>query len=354
MYDAVVVGGGIVGASTAYHLARSGTRTLLLDRHDEGRATDAGAGIVSPATSSRTDDPDWFDFAVHSFEYYRTLVDRLETESDETTGVARNGLLAVAVDDSDVDRFERRLTTIERRSETVGYPEPGTVEEIDPDLAGELFPPLSDVRRAFKYEHGLRVDGTKLTTALQRAGENHGLAITHENVTGIEVEAGQVTGVEGLYDRYDTDAVVIAGGAWSGEFADDLGVAVPVEPHRGQLVQLGLSDENLVDWPIVSGFRDYSLSHGLTAGSSLEQRGKRMLGSIPGRLRRGYERYSRKPFDWRRGLGIRRFVTSKWASAPHRRMDVHCSVPRPAWPGRFSRRATDQPASRSVRIPGAS
>jgi len=259
MYDAVVVGGGIVGASTAYHLARSGTRTLLLDRRDEGRATDAGAGIVAPATSSRTDDADWFQFAVDSFEYYRPLVDRLETESDGATGVARTGLLAVAVDESDVDRFETRLSAIERRSEGIGHPEPGTVEEIDPRLASELFPPLADARRVFKYDRAMRVDGTRLTTALQRAGERHGLAITHEDVTGIEVEDGQVTGVVGRHDRYEADAVVVAGGAWSRDFGDQLGVDVPVEPQRGQLVHLALSEADPVDWPIVTGFRDHYL-----------------------------------------------------------------------------------------------
>ncbi len=55
-YDAIVIGGGVVGMSTAYHLVREGARTLLIDRGDRGRATDAGAGILSTATS--VDDPD--------------------------------------------------------------------------------------------------------------------------------------------------------------------------------------------------------------------------------------------------------------------------------------------------------
>ena len=46
MYDAIVIGGGVVGMSTAYHLLCGGARTLLVDRADPGRATDAGAGIL--------------------------------------------------------------------------------------------------------------------------------------------------------------------------------------------------------------------------------------------------------------------------------------------------------------------
>ena len=46
-YDAIVIGGGVVGMSIAYHLVRAGAHTLLLDRADAGRATDAGAGILT-------------------------------------------------------------------------------------------------------------------------------------------------------------------------------------------------------------------------------------------------------------------------------------------------------------------
>ena len=55
-FDAIVVGGGLLGTATAYHLTAAGARTLLVDRADVGRATDAGAGILSPETNSR--DPD--------------------------------------------------------------------------------------------------------------------------------------------------------------------------------------------------------------------------------------------------------------------------------------------------------
>jgi flavin-dependent dehydrogenase len=51
-YDAVVVGGGLVGTALAYELAIAGARTALVDRHDHGRATDAGAGILSPESTS--------------------------------------------------------------------------------------------------------------------------------------------------------------------------------------------------------------------------------------------------------------------------------------------------------------
>src|SRR5215475_9275337 len=77
MYDAIVVGGGIVGMSTAYHLVCAGARTLLIDRGDRGRATDAGAGIISPEMHGRGADA-WLQLAVAAVDYYPTLIARLQ------------------------------------------------------------------------------------------------------------------------------------------------------------------------------------------------------------------------------------------------------------------------------------
>src|SRR5438045_8855832 len=105
-FDAIVIGGGLLGTATAYHLVAAGARTLLLDRADVGRATDAGAGILSPETNSR--DPDaWFELAIRSVEYYPTLVEQLRSEQDGDTGYARCGMLVVAAGEAEIAPFER-------------------------------------------------------------------------------------------------------------------------------------------------------------------------------------------------------------------------------------------------------
>jgi hypothetical protein len=73
IYDVIVVGGGVLGATVAYLSAREGLRTLLLDRLDEGRATDAGAGIILPRTSTRSEA--LFDLGLRSAAYYPTLLE---------------------------------------------------------------------------------------------------------------------------------------------------------------------------------------------------------------------------------------------------------------------------------------
>jgi len=77
MYDAMVIGSSIVGASAAYHLAAGGAKTLLLDRADKGRATAAGAGIVTAAMSGLGIADSWFALALEAEKYYPVLSEQL-------------------------------------------------------------------------------------------------------------------------------------------------------------------------------------------------------------------------------------------------------------------------------------
>lgn len=260
-YDAVVVGGGIVGSSVAYHLARAGSRTLLADRADEGRATDAGAGIVAPLTSSRSHDPPWLEFAAVAAAYYPDLVARLEEEGAGPAGFDRPGLLAVALDESEVADYERTVERIRRRRERTDGAV-GRIEEIDPDEATDRFAPLGDALRAFHYPDAGRVDGRLFAEALQSAGRSHGLDHEKADVTDVVID-DRVTGVRTADGRtIPAETVVIAGGAWSPAFADRLDVSLPIEPQRGQIAHLDLPDgspeaETAGEWPIVKGFRGH-------------------------------------------------------------------------------------------------
>src|SRR6266508_4632044 len=79
MYDLIVIGGGIVGLSVAYHAVAAGAKTLLIERSDLGRATAAGAGILAPETSAIESDA-WFRLAIAAVDYYPTLIARLQAD----------------------------------------------------------------------------------------------------------------------------------------------------------------------------------------------------------------------------------------------------------------------------------
>ena len=256
MVDAIVIGGGIVGMSTAYHLVCAGVETVLIDRADAGRATDAGAGILAPETNTR--DPEfWFHFAVDAAAYYPTLVEQLRQAQDGDTGYAQCGKLTVAVSEDERDAFETSQRLIFARQEQRGLPSQADLHAMSTDEAQALFPPLAPTFGAIYSRTAARVDGRMLTRALQTAAELKGLTIVRASVEQLVIDGGAVVGVRTAEDTVDAGVVAIAGGAWSPAFGAQLGVDIPIAPQRGQIIHLGLAGTDTSTWPIISAFHSH-------------------------------------------------------------------------------------------------
>src|SRR3954451_9968032 len=98
----VIVGAGVVGASAAFHLARSGADVTVFDAQLEGRATAAGAGILCPWLSE-TDDEAFYRLYAAGAAYYPTLASLLSEAGETDLGYRRCGALAVSADPEDLD-----------------------------------------------------------------------------------------------------------------------------------------------------------------------------------------------------------------------------------------------------------
>jgi D-amino-acid dehydrogenase len=230
--DAVVVGGGIVGTATAYELGRAGATTMLIDRADQGRATDAGAGILSPETAKR-DDSNWVDLVRAAGRHYDTLLTRLGPD----TGWTRCGILQLATRDTDLSAWE---WVAERATGAT---------EISGDAARAMVPVLGTIVRALHHPRAARVDGRMMCAALRRGAEQHGVEMRTGSVDEIRPGVPATVVVDG--DTVHADTVVIAGGAWTRRLGDQLGVQLPVGPVRGQIAHLGVADHDTASWPIV-------------------------------------------------------------------------------------------------------
>ena len=251
-YDAIVIGGGVVGASTAYHLVRAGVRTLLVDRRDAGRATDAGAGILS--TAANTEDPDPVErFEARAAAHYPVLIEALRSDGASDTGYGVCGSLTVAIDEDEIAHFHQVRTGLRRwrAARDHGY------AAISAHEAKALFPPLARVKGAIHCGRGARVDGRLLAAALLRAAEQLGLEVRHATVEELIAENRVVSGIRIPGERIACGHVVIAAGAWSKELGRRLGIDIPIEPQRGQIVHLGLPGVDTSAWPIVLAFRGH-------------------------------------------------------------------------------------------------
>ncbi len=240
--DCVVVGGGLVGTALAYELTRRDASVVVVDRHDPGRASDAGAGILSPETSQ---DPGVGAFAVGSaaVRHYERLVDQLDADGVADTGYARTGSLLIAERPGDDATMDAALELVLGRG--VGC------EEVDPETARRHFPVLGRVRRALHNPHGRRVDGRVLRDALQTAAERRGATWWSGSVTGLVTRGGRVDAVRTDGGDIPAGAVAFCGGAWTGELAGELSVVLPVGPLKGQIVHLRLPDVDTSAWSIV-------------------------------------------------------------------------------------------------------
>jgi D-amino-acid dehydrogenase len=256
MYDAVVIGGGLLGVATAYHLVRGGVKTLLVDRGDPGRATDAGAGILSPETNSR-DPHAWVQFAIRSVAYYSTLLAHLKADDAGETGYARCGLLVVAATDDERGAFAAARAQIFNRRERRGIPPQQDLYEVSPTDAHRMFPPLAAVHGAIFYRHGARVDGRLLSRAVRTAAERHGLHVRQGSVDRLILTSRRVDGVVIGGNPVSARVVAITGGAWSNAFGEQLGIRIPVAPQRGQIIHLRNAQVSTADWPIVSAFHGH-------------------------------------------------------------------------------------------------
>ena len=229
-YDAVVVGGGLVGTTAAYELGRSGARTLLVDRDDAGRATDAGAGILSLVTASRGE-PGWDALAAAGARYHEELAARL----GGATGWARTGTIVLATRESDVPAWE----SVAARG-GAGRTVAPDAREIDADAARALVPVLAEPVRALHDPAAARVDGRVMLAALRDAARAEGVELRRGDAVADADDALRAAGV-----------VIVAGGAWSARTADRFGFAIPVRPVRGQIVHLGVPGHDTACWPIV-------------------------------------------------------------------------------------------------------
>lgn len=213
----VIVGGGVIGCSTAYHLAHMGWKDVVLLERDQltsGTTWHAAGLMVTFGSTSET--------STEFRKYTRDLYGRLEAETGFATGFKPVGFIEVA---SNADRLEefRRVAAFNRYCGV-------DVHEISPQEIKELFPlaRVDDLKAGFYVKEDGRVNPVDVTMALARGARQQGATIL-EGVaaTGIIKKNGAVAGVRTNYGDIQAEYVVNCAGMWARQFGEMAGVNIP-------------------------------------------------------------------------------------------------------------------------------
>ena len=217
----MIIGGGVIGTSVAYHLTRMGKQDVLLleQGHLSGGTTWHAAGLVGQLRASES--------GTRLVQYSTELYADLEAETGLSAGYKQCGGLIVA-------RSEDRMTQLRRTA--------ATAEAFDlecklltPEQAGERYPLIrtDDLVGAIWLPGDGKANPTDLTMALAKGARQQGARVVEEcRVTGLRVEQGRVTGVEtqhgGDTGWVEAEVVVNCAGQWAKQVGEMAGTTVPL------------------------------------------------------------------------------------------------------------------------------
>lgn len=244
MQKIIVIGAGILGASTAYHLAKFGAEVTLVDRMDPGQATDAAAGIVCPWLSQRRNKA-WYQLAKGGARYYTELIAQLEADGEKDTGYQRVGAISLHTEQNKLEQMAERA-----RKRHEDAPEIGEIAILSPSETKQLFPPLSEVYGSVYVSGGARVNGRALRESLIRASIKHGVTFRKGDAS-LVMEGNKVIGMRIDDSTFFADLVIVTAGAWSKELLQPLGVEFLVKPQKAQIIHLELPETDTSRWPVV-------------------------------------------------------------------------------------------------------
>ena len=224
--DVIVIGAGVVGLLTARELARAGFAVTVVERGLTGReASRAAAGILSTLFPWRSPRPLAL-LSRWSQSSYAMLADDVRRASGIDPEWTASGLLCF-----DLGEREAAQAWAQTTGRAIDFLEAHEVRRQEPALADHARPAI--------FLPGIaHLHISRFLRALREAMLNEGVPIKEEtSVSGLIEKGGRIQGIRTDNGELHAEHVVIAAGAWSSGLSETVGVRVPVEPVRGQMIQ---------------------------------------------------------------------------------------------------------------------
>jgi glycine oxidase len=233
MYDAIVVGAGIVGCSTGYYLARSGLKVAILDKGSSaGEASQAAAGMLAPIGKEPPDsEHPLAQLGMAALRYYNGLDDQLKQETGVDIGLFDVPTLRPAFDEESSTRLQAILMAQQQFLPGLMWLEGSNAREVEP-----LLPETTQGALLSPYEKN--VQPARVTLAYARGAVTHGAQLVESCPVGRLVLQGQrAVGVETAQGPMYADTIVLAAGAWASSWHKETQTP-PIFPVRGQMMAL--------------------------------------------------------------------------------------------------------------------
>ena len=217
----VVIGGGVAGCSTAYHLAKFGWKdTVLLERDVLTSGTTwHAAGLIGQLGSSAT--------ITRLRNYSLNLYKQLEKETGLSTGLKQNGSLTVATTLDRLEELKRQLTFAQRFEIEA--------REVNKEEIKEIYPLINTddiVGGVFITKDG-QADPVGVANVMAKAARQNGVTIIEKcPVKKIITKNNKIVGVETSSGKIECEYVVMATGMWSRQIAKEIGVSIPLYPDE--------------------------------------------------------------------------------------------------------------------------
>lgn len=263
-----IVGGGIVGATAAYYLAREDYSVTLFDS-GEGQATTAAAGIICPWFTKRRN-KEWYYLVSNGAEFYRQFMQELADDGFPTDEIfEEEGALLLKKNKEDIALDLEKAPLKLKDSPSIGSVQPIAAQHVK-----NYYPLLESPYDATYVSGGARVSGRKLIQILKEAIQFFGGRILPHKASLVKKDSVQVH-IKCQNKIQAFDKVLLAAGAWLPQLLEPLNLTCEITPQKGQLFSIYKKEWANKHWPVImppGGFDIIPFNNGeLVIGASHEK-----------------------------------------------------------------------------------
>ena len=224
--DIVVMGAGIIGCAVAYYLAKKGSRVIVIEKKERICSGASGANSGGIPLSLLSPESPVIEMQKASLKLYETLSEEIGYDVE----YERVGLLTCAVEEAQYLAIKKHVEGMCRKGINVKLIEGNEIRKQEPALGGNIIAGVGDeetgILNPFKVAHGFARAAKNLGTEFLLATEAQTIEMDKDKVMAVVTDKG----------RIKTDFIVNAAGPWAPEIGKMVGLTIPIEPIKGQVI----------------------------------------------------------------------------------------------------------------------